>query len=147
MSLVNQIENDITAAMKGGDIARTAALRLLKNSLKNEQIKLGRELAEEDAIKVLAREAKQRQESISSYEQAGRTELAQTEKEELDIIRTYLPAQLSEEEIAKLVDEAIAEAGVKDASQIGAAISSVMQKAAGSADGATVARIVRQRLS
>ncbi len=133
--------------MKAQDSAQTAVLRLLKSGLKNEQIKLGHELSDEEAGKVLAREAKQRRDSIDAYQKAGRSELAAAEQAELKVIEGYLPKQMDEAELAKLVAEVIQQTGATGPAQIGQVIGAVMQKAAGQADGAAVSALVRQKLS
>lgn len=142
--ITTQIDEDLTTALKAGETERLGVVRLLKTSLKNESIKLGHDLSDDEAMAVLVREAKQRRDSITAYEQANRPELARDEQAELAIIETYLPEQLSAEEITKLVDEAVAAAG--ESPQMGAIIGAVRSKAGASADGAMIAQVVRQRL-
>lgn len=142
-----RIQSDLVTAMKERDEATTAVLRLLKSGLGNEKIKLGHELTDDEVLKVLQREAKQRRDSIEAYTQGGRVDLADAEKAELEIIVGYLPQQLSEEEVGKLVDQAIAETGAADVGQMGIVIGKVMAQASGQADGATVSRLVKARLS
>jgi uncharacterized protein len=147
MPLADQITQDLTAAMKDQQAERTGVLRLIKNSLKNEQIKLGHELSEDEAAKVLVREAKQRRDSIAAYTQGGRADLAQHEQAELDVIEEYLPDQMDEAELAKLVDRVMTEVGATEQAQMGMIIGKVMAEAGGTADGAAVARLVKERLS
>ncbi len=147
MSLPQQIDQDMIAAMKEGVAARTAVLRLLKASFKNEQIKLGHELSDDEALKVVQREAKQRKDSITQYQAANRTDLADAEKYELEVIESYLPEQMSEEEIGKIVDSIITETGASGMSEMGVVIGAVMKQVAGRADGTTVSRLVKERLS
>jgi len=146
MSLSAQLDQDIATSMKEGVVARTTTLRLIKNALKNEQIKLGHELSQAEALKVLQREAKQRKDSIAQYRAGNRADLADSEQHELTIIEAYLPAQMGEAELANLVDAAIAETGATGVAQMGAVIAAVMQRAGGRADGAAVAQQVRQKL-
>ncbi len=127
-------------------MARTAVLRLIKSSLKNEQIKLGHELTEAEALKVVQREAKQRKDSIAQYAQGGRTDLAESEQHELTIIESYLPQQMSEAELTALVDAVIAETSA-NATQMGMVIGAVLQRAEGRADGTAVSQLVRQKLA
>lgn len=146
MALLEQLESDVKTAMKEGAAARVAVLRLLVASLKNERIKLGHDLTNDEAIKVLQREAKQRKDSIEAYTNGGRSELAQAEQAELEIIDSYLPQQLSEAELAQLVDQAIKDLNVTGIDQIGIVIGAVMKLAAGKADGGRVSALVRAKL-
>ncbi len=146
MSLMQQLDQDLTTAMKGGDAARTGVIRLIKNGFKNEQIKLGHDLSEDEALKVVAREAKQRRDSIEQYLKANRKDLADAEQAELEIINSYLPKQMDEKELGIIVDSVIAETGASGPAQMGQVIGAVMQKVAGAADGAAVSNLVRARL-
>ena len=147
MSLTPQIDQELATSMKEGVVSRTATLRLIKNSLQNEQIKLGHELSEDEQLKVLQREAKQRRDSIEQYTQGGRPELAAAEEQELQIIQSYLPEQMSEEELGKLVDAVIAEIEPSGVAQMGAVIGAVMQRAGGKAEGNQVSQLVRSKLA
>lgn len=146
MGLLDKIQTDLTTAMKSGDSDRTAVLRLLVAALKNERIKVGHDLGEAEEQKVLAREAKQRKDSVEAYEKGGRAELAEAEKAELTVIEAYLPEQLDEAAVSKLVAEAIAETGASGPQAMGQVIGAVMKKAGGAADGGLVARLVREKL-
>lgn len=141
-----QIDQDLTASMKEGVVARTSVLRLLKASMQNEQIKLGHELSEAEVVKVLQREAKQRRDSIEQYRSGGRDDLADSEQHELDVIQAYLPDQMPEEELAGVVDAVITELGAEGLSQMGVVIGAVMKRVNGRADGAAVSQLVRTRL-
>lgn len=142
--LVEKINQDTDAALKAGDSETLGVLRLAKTSLKNEQIKLGHELSDDEAMGVLVREAKQRRDSIASYNAANRPDLVKVEEAELAIIETYLPKQLDVAAIKAMVESAIAAAG--DNPQMGAVIGAVRAKAGASADGAVIAKLVRERL-
>jgi uncharacterized protein YqeY len=146
MSLIEQLDQDLTTSMKEGVASRTAVLRLIKSSLKNEQIKLGHELTEPETLKVLQREAKQRKDSIQQFNDAGRTDLAESEEHELEIIQSYLPQQMTEAELSQLVDQVATDTNATSPAEMGVVIGAVMQQAAGRADGAMVARLVKQRL-
>lgn len=146
MTISEQLVADITASMKSGDSARTSTLRLLRSGMKNEEIKLGHELSEEEAMKSLMREAKQRRDSIAAYEEAGRAELVAEEQAELDIIVTYLPKPLSEAELQARVDAKISELGATDVKLMGAVIAAVMKETAGKAEGSEVSRLVKAAL-
>jgi len=145
MALQDQIDTDLATSMKEGMAARTTVLRLIKSSLKNEQIKLGHEPAEAEALKVLQREAKQRKDSITQYQQGGRTDLAESEQAELAIIEGYLPDQMGPDELSRLVDSVISETGATP-TQMGMVIGAVLQRAGGRADGTAVSQLVRQKL-
>jgi uncharacterized protein len=144
MSLVEHIENDLIAAAKARDNAMVAVLRLLKSSLKNEQIKIRRELSDEEALRVLQKEAKQRRDSMAAYKEGGREELAANEAAELEIIESYLPEQLNEEAVMRIIDSVLEESG-SDAN-VGTVMGKVMSLVSGRSDGAVVSRLVRQRL-
>ncbi len=140
-----QIDTDLTTAMKAGESDRVGVLRLIKTSFKNEEIKLGHALTDDETMKVLQREAKQRRDSITAYNDGGRADLAAVEQAELDLINGYLPKQLDEAELKAMVGEAVTAAG--DNPQMGQVIAAVVAKAAGAADGGTVAKLVRERLA
>jgi hypothetical protein len=146
MALLQQIDTDLADALKAGVVARVSLLRLLKSAIKNEQIKLGHELSEDEVQKVLQREAKQRKDSITQYEAGGRQDLAKSEQQELAMIQEYLPQQMDEAELAQLVESVIAETGATGIAQMGVVIGAVLKRAGGRADGAAVSQLVRQKL-
>lgn len=143
MSLQEQINTDLIAATKSGDSGKVGVLRLLKNAFANEQIKLRHELSEEELLKVLAREAKQRRDSIQAYRDGGREDLATEEEAELKIIETYLPLQISDEELEGIIASVIEELGPDV--QLGRVIGGVMKRVASRADGGRVSDMVRKR--
>jgi uncharacterized protein YqeY len=147
VSISEQLTEDMKASMKAGDADRTGVLRLLRGALKNEEIKAGHPLDEAEMQKVLVREAKQRRDSIEAYTSAGRDDLAATEQRELGVIQTYLPQELSDEELAKMVDDAIASLNATDMKQLGAVMGLVMKQAGARADGGRVSRLVREKLA
>lgn len=142
--LAERINQDTDAALKAGQSERLGVLRLLKTSLKNEEIKLGHTLNEDEATKIVLREAKQRRDSIEAYTSASRPELAAAEQAELVIIDEYLPKQMDEAELRQLIEAAMTTAGV--GAQMGQIIGAVKAKAGNSADGALIAKLVRERL-
>lgn len=150
MALKAQLDNDIKAALLGGDRFRGDVLRNLKAAILNEEVAKGlREQGLDDASieQLIAREVKKRVDSAQQYEAAGRTELAETEKNEIAILEVYLPEQLSEEDIKKTVDETIAALGVSGPQAMGQVIGAVKGKLGNSADGATVTRLVKEALN
>jgi uncharacterized protein YqeY len=146
LTTMEQLDQDLAKSMKAGDATRTGVLRLLRSSLKNEQIKYGHELSEAEVLKVLQREAKQRRDSITAYNDANRPELAKEEEVELGIIADYLPEALSDEELSKLVDEVIAELGNPGPAAMGQVIGAIMAKAGARAEGGAVSKVVREKL-
>ncbi len=147
MTITEQLMADVATSMKAGDATRTGVLRLLRGSMKNEEIKLGHPLEDAEALKVLQREAKQRRDSIEQYEAASRADLANIERAELDIILTYLPKAMSEAELATIVDEVIAQVGATDMKQLGAVIGAVMARVGAQAEGGAVSQLVRAKLA
>jgi len=150
MELEKRIDQDLKTALLGGDKVTAETLRGLKAALlsvKVEQGKRGTGLSDDEVIAVLSKEAKKRQESADLFKQGGNQEKADAELTEKALIETYLPAQLSDEEITKLVDEAIGSSGASGPQDMGKVIGAVKAKAGASADGAVVARIAKEKLS
>jgi uncharacterized protein YqeY len=148
MSLKERIVNDLTAAMKARDAARTSTLRMVKASVMNREIEKGGELTEEEMTRALQSLVKQRRDSIEQYEQGGRAELADKERAEIVVIESYLPQAASVEEIEQAVTEAIQETGATTMREMGAVMKAAQSRLAGrSADGRTMSEIVKARLS
>jgi hypothetical protein len=149
MPLDEQIEADLKAAMKARDTERVGALRMALAAIKNLRVEAGRSgaVSDEETIQLLTREAKKRTEAAEAFEQAGRTELAEKERRELAVLQPYLPAQLADDEVRTLVDEAIAQVGASSPGDLGAVMSAVMPKVKGRADGKRVNALVRERLT
>ena len=150
MSLEATLEQDLKAALLAKDARKVSTLRMVKSVLLYAKVAgKGRdqELGDDEVIALLSKEAKKRQESADLYAQGGNTAKAEDELAEKAIIEQYLPAQLSEDELVIMVDEAIASLGVTDASKMGQVIGTVKQKAGASADGAVIARLVKERLA
>lgn len=143
MSIAETIEKDYLEAYKAKDRIRLGTLRLLKTAAKNRQVELMRPLADEDYMDVLLKQAKQRQDSIEQYRNAGRDDLASQEAAELEVLRGYLPRTLSPEELAEAVERAVAplrEGGMK---MMGKAIQSIMTEYKGQVDGKAVSEAVK----
>jgi len=141
MSALEQAQADVRTAMKAGDRERASALRMIVDALQKEA-----KLGDGDEVAVLQRERKKRLEAAEAYADAGREEQAQAERFEAELIEGYLPAQLSDEELATLVDAAVAEAGASEQKQMGQVMSALMPKVGGRADGKRVSAAVRERL-
>ncbi len=148
MSLATQIETDLKAAMKARDAETTATLRLVLAAMKNLRAEAGHgaELTDEEMVELLGREAKRRAEAAEAYDEAGREDLAGKERRELEVLRSYLPAQLDADELGGIVDEVIAETGAVGPSDIGKVMGAVMPRVKGKADGKAVNALVRTRL-
>jgi uncharacterized protein len=144
--LTEQITNDLRAAMKAREQVKVATLRMVQTSIKNAEVDKRHALSDEETLEVLAKEAKRRRESITAYEDANRPDLAEKEAAELAVLEAYLPEAMSDEELGKLVDEAIAESGATDAKQMGAVMKVLMPKVKGRADGNAVSAMVKQKL-
>jgi uncharacterized protein YqeY len=146
----DEIERDIKTALLAGDKVKAETLRNIKSALLNEAISQGARdtgLSDEQVQKILARESKKRQEAADLYKQGGADDRASAELAEKTIIDTYLPEQMGEDRVAKIVDEEIAEAGQVSLQDMGRIIGAVKSRTAGSADGALIARIVKEKLS
>ena len=146
MALTSDVRQEMTAAMRAGDATRRDALRLLIAAFQNARIAVGHELADNEATRVLQREAKQRRESIAEYERARREDLAQRERDELAIIEGFLPAPLSEEQLTELARTVVAEVGASGPGDLGLVMRPLVERVAGRADGRRVNEIVRELL-
>lgn len=147
MDLNRELEADLKEAMKLRDEVRLTTLRLLKSALKNYEIEVGHDLSMQEALSVLQKEAKKHQDSIEQYEKANRDDLAKDEKAELEVIEKYLPEQMPEDQVAKLVDEAIQQTGATGPADMGKVIGVVRDKAQGQAYGALIAKLAKERLN
>jgi uncharacterized protein YqeY len=146
VSLADKIRQDMKAAMKERDRGRVGALRMLGAALKNGEIEAGRPLTEEEEQIILRRQLKQREESAEAFRGAGREKQAASESAEAEIVREYLPEQLSPEELERIVDEAMRETGATGMKEMGAVMGRAMALAEGRAEGRELAALVRSRL-
>ena len=147
--LKQRLRSDLNAAMRARDQVRMRTLRMALTSITNEEVAgaSARDLTDDEIVKVLTREARKRREAAEAFSAAGRGEQAAAERAEGEVLADYLPAQLSDEELATLVDAAIAETGSSGMAGMGQVMKTVTPKVAGRADGARVAAEVRRRLS
>jgi len=141
-----QVHSQMTAAMKSGDKTSVAALRMLMAAITNKEKELMHELSDDEVREVAGREVKKRGESIEAFEGAGRIELAEKERAERGVLEAYAPAQLSDEEIDGLIDQAISASSATSPQEIGKVMSIVMGQAKGRVDGAQVQQRVRDKL-
>lgn len=142
MAILDELTAQITEAQKQRDAVRRDALRLIRDALQKEL----KDTGSLDEIAVLKRERKRRQQSIDVYRENGRDDLADAEQSEADLIATFLPAELSEDELAALVDQAIAETGATSNRDMGAVMKAVMAASGGAADGKVVSGLVARKL-
>lgn len=134
------------AAMKGRDELALSALRLLLSALHNEEIKVRRDLTEEEILKVISSLCRQREESIDFFQKGRRTDLAEREKKELEVLRRFLPQPLSEEEVQNLIRSAMEEVGARGIQDLGRVMKHVMPKFAGRADGRRASELAKAML-
>lgn len=147
MSLAEQIEKDVVAAMKAKDLVKVSTLRMLKSALGNYLIQAKMTKAEDpDVLALIAKQAKQRRESVDSFEKAGRRDLADKEKLELAILEAYLPKQMTDEELQRAVREAIATSGATGPADMGKLMKALMPAIQGKADGKRVQEAVKSLL-
>ena len=149
MTLQEKIDSDLKEAMKAKEAERLSVLRMVKSAMMNVAIEkhgAGGKLADSDAIAVLRKQVKQRQDSVAGFEKGGRPELAEKERREIGILSSYLPQPLTAEEVASIVQAAIAESGASSKAQMGQVMKIVNEKAAGRADGRTLSEAVQKAL-
>ena len=148
-NLKEQIKKEMTDAFKAGDSLTKSTLVMLLSSIQNKEIEKGKdkELSNDDIIAIIGTEVKKRKDAAQQYEDGGRPELAQKEKDEVSILEKYLPEQMNEEEITVVVSKVIEEMGAEGMSQMGQVMNGVMKELKGKADGSLVNRIVKEKLS
>jgi len=147
MSIQAKLMDDMKAAMKAGDKLRLETIRGIRSQMKNCEIDKGHPLTEEDEIQVLLSAAKKRRESIEQFRQVNRLDRAAEEEKELEIIQSYLPKQMSEDEILSLVNQVIQEVGATSSRDMGKVMGKIMPQIKGKADGKVVQGIVQQKLA
>lgn len=146
-TLKDEIHRQMTDAMKAGDKTRVGALRMFTSAIRYKEDELGHELSDDEIRDVAGKEVKKRTESIEAFQGAGRTDLADKERLERDVIMPWAPAQLDEAAVDELVDEALAATGATSVKDLGKVMGFVMAKARGQVDGGVVQQKVRDRLS
>lgn len=145
--LKQAITDDMKSAMKAGEKERLGTIRLILSAIKQQEVDSRKDLEDSDIIAILDKMSKQRRESIDQYEKAGRDDLAGKEKAELEIIQTYLPSQLGDDEIAAMIDEAIKTTGAEAMKDMGKVMGILKPKMQGRADMAAVSAQIKSRLS
>ena len=147
MTLIDQLQKAMQMALKSSENDRVRTLRTLIAKLKDKSIEKGSELSDEEEIKILQTASKQRKEAAEMFTKGNRTELAESELNELSIIKEYLPEELSEANLIEIIDKIINETGAESMQDMGKVMSKVMQIASGKSDGNIVQQIVKKRLS
>ncbi|HTZ91511.1 MAG TPA: GatB/YqeY domain-containing protein [Streptosporangiaceae bacterium] len=148
-TLKDQLRSDLTAAMKARDETRTRTIRMALTAISNEEVSgaAAHDLTDDEITKILTREAKRRREAATAFADAGRDDKAADERAEEEVLASYLPAQLSDDDLAALVAAAIAETGASGPSAMGQVMKVVTPQVAGRADGSRVAAMVRSSLA
>jgi uncharacterized protein YqeY len=146
MSLKQTINDDVKTALRGGDKDRTTTLRMILAAIKQVEVDERKELTDKDVITILSRMVKQRKESIEQYTKGGREDLAEKEQQELTLIQTYLPEQLSDDEVDAMVEQAIAESGAASIKDMGKVMAALKPKLQGRADMGAVSGKVKSKL-
>ena len=146
MPIKTKLEEDLKDAMRSGDTVRRSVIRLIRSAIKNEEISLQKDLGDEDILKVLNRQVKQRHDSIEAFTQGNRLDMVQKEQDEVSVILEYLPKQLSTVEITDLVKKKIREIGAEDIGDIGRVMSQMMPELQGKASGKDVKDIAEKFL-
>ena len=144
--LTEQIRADLTESMKARDAERTSTLRMLQASLKNEQINVGHELSDEEAMTVIRKAVKQRLDSIDQFTKANRLEIAAKEQSEMNLLKTYLPAELSDAELESGLREIVASTGAASKKDLGKVMKEATARFKGRADGKKIQEIVARLL-
>ena len=146
MTLKEKIKSDLKDAMKSGDTVARGVLRLLSSDIKNEEISSKKELADDDVLKILKKDIKRHKESIEQYKTGGREDLVEQEEKELEILEKYMPEQMSEDEIRKIVSDVIKKLEVTNVSDFGKVMGVAMKEIGGSVDGNVVSGVVKEEL-
>ena len=146
MSLIEKIDSDIKTAMKNRDELRLVVLRMMKSDFKYKSIDTGHDLSDEEAVAVLSSAAKKRSDAMLEYRKGGREDLEKQEQDEYEILKEYLPEQLSEDELKDLVEKTIAETEASSIKDLGVVMKGLMPKVRGRANGKTVNYVVRSIL-
>jgi len=147
MSLNEKLAEDLKSAMKGRDGLRVGVLRLLRTRVKEAAVEKREELSDDEVLKVIVSEAKKRREAIELFEQGGRGDLATREKQEIEVLESYLPPKLTEDEVKALAVEAISEVGAMDPRDLGKVMQVLMPKVAARCEGSLVSKTVRELLA
>ncbi len=147
MGLKEKITNDLKEALRTGDERRKSTLRMLRSAIRYREVEVQHPLSEEEMLEVVAKQVKQRRDSIEEYKKGGRQDLVDEEAAELEVLSAYMPRQLTREEIEELAQKTIQQVGATDVKQMGMVMKELMPQVKGRADGKLVSEVVRQLLS
>ncbi|WP_117169182.1 GatB/YqeY domain-containing protein [Paraliobacillus sediminis] len=148
MLLTERLNQDMKIAMKSRDKVTLSVIRMVKASLQNEAIKLGKDmLTDEEELTILSRELKQRNDSLHEFKEAGRMDLVEKLEVELDVLQVYMPEQLSNEELEEIVLQTIKEVNASSKKEMGKVMGALMPKVKGKADGTEVQKLVQKHLT
>jgi uncharacterized protein YqeY len=147
MSLEERLVEEMKQAMKSNDKLRLSTIRMIRSALKNKEIELRKKLEDEDVVKVIQVMVRKGEESVEQFQTGGRGDLVEKEKKEIEILKSFLPQPLSQEEILKIIDQSIQETQASSLKDIGKVMKSVMPKIGGKADGKLINQLVKERLS
>jgi uncharacterized protein YqeY len=147
VSLISEFEEQVREAMRAREQERVDTLRLVLAALRSAEKELQRPLADQEELQVLQRERKRRAEAAEAFREGGREEQAAKEERELAVIESFMPEPISEEELERIVDDAIAETGATSIGDLGRVMADVMPQVSGRADGSAVSRLVREKLA
>jgi uncharacterized protein YqeY len=144
MSLTDKLNEDMKEAMRSQDKFKLSVIRMVRSSIKNMEIDLKRTLQDEEVLDVLQKELKQRKDAMQEFDKAGRVDLVDTLKKEIEILTGYLPEQLSEAQLIQIIQETISEIGATSKAEMGKVMAALMPKVKGRADGKLVNQLVQQ---
>ena len=147
MSLEERLIEEMKGAMKSGDKLRLSTIRMIRSALKNKEIEVRKKLEDEEVVKVIQAMVRKGEESVEQFQTGGRTDLVEKEKKEIEILKSFLPQPLSQDQILKIIDQSIQETQASSLKDIGKVMKSVMPKIGGKADGKLINQLVKERLS
>jgi len=147
MSLEERLVEEMKQAMKGNDKLRLSTIRMIRSGVKNKEIELRKKLEDEEIARVIQVMIRKGEESVEQFQTGGRTDLVEKEKREIEILKSFLPQPLGQEEILKIIDQTIQETQASSPKDIGRVMKSVMPKIGGKADGKLINQLVKERLS
>ena len=147
MSLEERLVEEMKQAMKGNDKLRLSTIRMIRSGVKNKEIELRKKLEDEEIARVIQVMIRKGEESVEQFQTGGRTDLVEKEKREIEILKSFLPQPLGQEEILKIIDQTIQETQASSPKDIGKVMKSVMPKIGGKADGKLINQLVKERLS
>lgn len=147
MTLEERLMNEMKEAMKSGDKLRLSTIRMIRSSVKNREIEVGKKLDDEEICRVIQAMVKRGEDSVSQFEAGGRADLVEKEKSEIEVLKSFLPEPLSREEILAIIDQSIEETQATSMKDLGKVMKALMPKLGGKADGKLVNQWVKERLS